>query len=294
MSDIRRVGFVVNVQKDRAPQLTASLTASLRKRGIEFFCEEENAERLGMPAGDAARFQSADLCVVLGGDGTMLRASRILGNSEVPLLGIHLGSLGFLMENLADEAKAALDSALTGDIEVTPRIRLRVRVFSGSEDERVSPSPRYDVLALNEATVSRGLLSRIIELKTCIDGFPVTCYRADGVIISTPTGSTGYSLSAGGPILAPSLDAIAVTPICPHTLAQRPLVIPGESHIELTLLPGSSEVILSIDGQQSCPLEAFDRIRIEAAATRTLIVRNRNVDFFSILRSRLGWGGGRR
>ena len=141
--------------------------------------------------------------------------------------------------------------------------------------------------------MSKGLLSRIIELKTDIDGLFATTFRADGVIVSTPTGSTAYSLSAGGPILAPSLSAFAVTPICPHSLSQRPLVIPGESRICFSLQPGSSEVCLTIDGQQSFPLSPFDRIRIEASPSRALIIRSRHVDFFSALRTRLGWGGGR-
>lgn len=284
---------MVNTQKPKAIPLTASLISLLRVRGAEFFSEPETAPKIGIPAADAAYFRAADLCVVLGGDGTMIRAVRLLDDAEVPLLGIHVGSLGFMMENMAEEACSALEGVLSGDFEVQPRLKLRISVFSGTPDGRLSPVPRREAMALNEAVVSKGTLSRIIQLKTDIDGLFVTCFRSDGVIVSTPTGSTAYSLSAGGAILAPSLSAIAVTPICPHTLAQRPLVIPGESRIDLSLLPGSSEVCLSIDGQQSCFLEPFDRIQIEAAKSRALIIRNKNVDFFSILRSRLGWGGGR-
>lgn len=294
MGEIRRIGFVVNAQKPRAHAVAANLANLLKSRGVEFFGEREVAPLVGIPAADAAYFKAADLVVVLGGDGTMIRAVRLLGDAEVPLLGVHLGSLGFMMENMADEARAALEGVLSGDFMVMPRLKLRVRVYSGTEQGETSPFPRHEAMSLNEAVVGKGPLSRIIELKTSVDGLQVTSFRADGVIVSTPTGSTGYSLSAGGPILAPSLQAIVVNPICPHTLAHRPLVIPGESHIELSLMPGSDQVFLTIDGQQSFPLEPFDRIRIEAAKSRALLVRNGSVDFFSILRSRLGWGGGGR
>ena len=294
LRSIKRVGFVVNEHKADAPALVKQLGQLLEARRVEFFGEAANAAALGLlPALDERAFREADLCVVLGGDGTLLRAARLLGDSEVPMFGVHLGSLGFMMETAIDEAPALLARALDGGCEVQPRLKLAVRVFGGDGAGRVEAAPRLEARVLNEVVVTKGALSRIVELETWIDGLSVTCFRADGVIISTPTGSTGYSLSAAGPILAPGLSAIAVTPICPHTLAQRPLVVPGTSHIELTLEPGSSEVFLTLDGQRGQPLEPFDRIRIEAAAARALLVRNPRLDFFSILRTRLGWGGGR-
>lgn len=295
MNAIKRVGFVVNEHKPKVPALVKALGRLLRERGVEFFGEAVSADGLGlMPAPESA-FRQADLCLVLGGDGTLLRAARLLGDSEVPLFGVHLGSLGFMTEIPVGEAQELLAQVIDGHFEVQPRIKLDVRLCrsaaAAGEAGQAQELPHAQVL--NEAVVMKGALSRIIELDTWIDGLPMASFRADGVIVSTPTGSTGYSLSAAGPILDPTLSAILVTPICPHTLAQRPLVVPGCRRIELALKSSCSEVFLTLDGQCGWPLRPLDRIRIEVARDRVMLVRNPSLDFFTILRSRLGWGGGR-
>lgn len=302
MSAVRRVGFVVNEHKPEARPLVESLGGFLRERGVEFFGERDNAEALGLTPAPQSAFCQADLCVVLGGDGTLLRAARLLGDGEVPLFGVHLGSLGFMTEIPVDDALPLLGEVIEGRFEVQPRVKLVVSLCRDGDEvaaadttdsagENSRPVPPAQVL--NEAVVMKGALSRIIELDTRIDGLPVASFRADGVIVSTPTGSTGYSLSAAGPILDPTLSAILVTPICPHTLAQRPLVIPGNRRVELSLRPGCSEVFLTLDGQLGWPLRPRDRVRVEVAPSRVMLVRNPRLDFFTILRSRLGWGGGR-
>lgn len=289
---MKRVGFVVNEHKAEVPALVASLGGLLRDRCIEFFGEAGSAERFGLvPAGEDA-FRRADLCIVLGGDGTLLRAARLLGDSEVPLFGVHLGSLGFMTEIPVGDAPSLLAQVIGGRFEVQPRIKLSVCLARG-QGAGEGEGPLREAQVLNEAVVMKGALSRIIELEMRIDGLKVANFRADGVIVSTPTGSTGYSLSAAGPILDPTLSAILVTPICPHTLAQRPLAVPGGRHIELSLGPGCAEVFLTLDGQCGHPLRPHDRVRIEAARSRVMLVRNPRLDFFTILRSRLGWGGGR-
>ena len=308
MSAVRRVGFVVNEHTPEARPLVESLGGFLRERGVEFFGERDNAEALGLTPAPQSAFCQADLCVVLGGDGTLLRAARLLGDGEVPLFGVHLGSLGFMTEIPVDDALPLLSEVIEGRFETQPRVKLAVSLCrdedhgtaTGKNDSAVqcSPSgasqrPFPPAQVLNEAVVMKGALSRIIELDTRIDGLPVASFRADGVIVSTPTGSTGYSLSAAGPILDPTLSAILVTPICPHTLAQRPLVVPGNRRVELSLRPGCSEVFLTLDGQLGWPLRPRDRVRIEVAPSRVMLVRNPRLDFFTILRSRLGWGGGR-
>lgn len=288
---MKRVGFVVNQEKPEAPSLVKALGDFLRARHIEFFGEVSSAEALGLTPALESAFREADLCIVLGGDGTLLRAARLLEDSEVPLFGVHLGSLGFMTEIPIESASSLLAQVVEGRYETQPRIKLEVGLLRDGPETSRQPRPNAQIL--NEVVVTKGALSRIIELETWIDGIPVTCFRADGVIISTPTGSTAYSLSAAGPILDPTLSAILITPICPHTLAQRPLVVPAQSRIELMLKPGSSEVFLTLDGQSGCPLEPFDRIQIQAACSRVMLVRNPHLDFFSILRSRLGWGAGR-
>lgn len=289
---MKRVGFVVNEHKPEVPALVRTLGGFLRARSVEFFGEVGSAGRLDLTPAPEGAFRQADLCVVLGGDGTLLRAARLLGDGEVPLFGVHLGSLGFMTEIPVDEAQSRLAEVIEGRFEVQPRIKLDVRLCRAAPADADAPSPPQ-AQVLNEAVVMKGALSRIVELDTWIDGLPVASFRADGVIVSTPTGSTGYSLSAAGPILDPTLSAILVTPICPHTLAQRPLVVPGCRRVELTLKPGCSEVFLTLDGQRGWPLRPLDRIRIEVARSRVMLVRNPSLDFFTILRSRLGWGGGR-
>ncbi len=293
---IEKVAFVVNIHREDAVALTAELHKLLAERGIQALCEEVVGSAAGLPSGTSAELADADLCVVLGGDGTLLHAAFVLGSRPVPVLGVNLGSLGFLTEVPRSEAVEMLERVLAGDYTLEPRMKLRVQLFRGPDSELV-----HDAEVLNDAVINKGALARISEIEARIDGVPVTRYKADGIIVSTPTGSTGYSLSANGPILYPTMRAVILAPICPHTLTQRPIVVPDDhprgnggqregTIIELALLSERSEVYLTLDGQTGLPLLPGDRVRITQAPNPLMLVRNPRLDFFSVLRTKLRWG----
>jgi NAD+ kinase len=225
---------------------------------------------------------AADLIVVLGGDGTLLSVARDAGRRRVPILGVNLGTLGFLTEVSADEVFAALERVLEGRARIEARMRLEVRLESGG-------SPAGPYLALNDAVISSAEMARMIHLDVRAGGLEVGPYHADGLIVSTPTGSTAYSLSAGGPILFPTMDAVVLTPICAHTLTNRPIVLPGSQRIDVTLMT-DQDVMLTIDGQVGVHLREHDTVQVEKAAARVRLLRFPRTDFFTVLRTKLKWG----
>jgi NAD+ kinase len=223
------------------------------------------------------------LLVVLGGDGTLLSAARYLGGEKVPILGVNLGGLGFLTEITLEELYPVLDRILDGKVETERRMRLHVAVIRQGDK-----AGEYTIL--NDAVISKTVLARIIHLRNSVDGAYVTTYRGDGVIICTPTGSTAYSLAAGGPIVYPSLDSVLITPICPHTLTNRPLLIPDRATVEFILETEESDVRLTLDGQIGCNLLPYDRICITKAQNHVLFIKSPYRDYFEILRTKLKWG----
>lgn len=225
----------------------------------------------------------ADLVVVLGGDGTLISVARLVGEREVPILGVNLGSLGFLTEITLDELYPSLESCLSGDYRVSERMMLRVALVRGGRDVETHQ-------VLNDVVINKGALARIIDMETTVNGSYLTTFKADGLIISTPTGSTGYSLSANGPIIHPDLDCLAITPICPHTLTNRPIVVASDALITVRLQPQNEDVFLTLDGQVGFELKYDDSIRIERAAHRTRLVMSRSKDYFEVLRTKLKWG----
>ena len=230
---------------------------------------------------DPAEF---DLAVVLGGDGSVLRAARTFGDPEVPVLGINLGKFVFLTESTSYEARDVLTDVLDGDYTVEPRMMLRWSVLSDGEViERA--------LGFNDVVLSRTALSRLIAIKFSVDGEHATTYRADGLIVSTPVGSTAHSLAAGGPILYPGMEAFVITPICPHTLSNRPLVLPGESTLELEVEDFVEQPALTVDGQVNRCMEHEQRVRIEKAPHSLKLVRTGRRTFFSTLHDKLDWRG---
>ena len=249
--------------------------------GLRVMFEARTARALGRrPARAPGR---ADLCVVLGGDGTLLAAVRALAGRPVPVLGINLGGLGFMTETTPDETDEVLAEVLRGRYETSRRMTLDAALL-----RRGRVVARDAVL--NDVVIAKSALARMVELRVTIDRRMVTVYRADGLIVSTPTGSTAYSLSAGGPIVHPEMDALLITPICPHTLTMRPLVVPAESTVEVTLVTRDSEVYLTLDGQVGHPLRADDRVRVRRGAHPALMVRSRRRDSYEILRRKLRWG----
>jgi NAD+ kinase len=225
-----------------------------------------------------------DLLIVLGGDGTLLAAARAVGERAVPLLGVNLGTLGFLAETSGEALFEALDGALEGRLVVAERMRLEVGVERGGEVVERQ-------LALNDAVIGKSALSRMIDLETRADGAFVTTYHSDGLIVATPTGSTAYSLSAGGPILLPEGRSIVLTPICPHTLTQRPLVLPGSCRIEILVLDTrGGDVHLTVDGQIGVRLEEGDRLRVVRSEHPARLLVSPGRSRFAVMREKLRWG----
>ncbi len=226
---------------------------------------------------------SVDLIVVLGGDGTMIATARLLDNRDVPVLGINYGTLGYLTEVRVEEMIPALDAALAGDYRLDRRMMLVAELTRG-------PEQMLRNRVLNDVVISKSALARIIEIETWLDKQFVNCFRADGLIVSTPTGSTAYNLSAGGPIVYPSMDAVVITPICPHTLSNRPLVVPDAAEIELVLKTGKEEVALTLDGQVGFSMEKDDRVVIRKSRTTFNLIQPSNRNYFEVLRGKLRWG----
>lgn len=226
----------------------------------------------------------SDLVIVVGGDGTLLHAARVLANQNTPLLGINLGRLGFLVDISPDSMQPHLDRILNGHYEQETRFLLDVSM--GDES-----SPEQAILAFNDVVLHKWNIARMIEFETYVDGQFVNDQRSDGLIVATPTGSTAYALSGGGPLLHPSLNAIVMVPICPHTLSNRPIVVDGDSEIEIHLNHAHAEdVQITCDGQSTIPLMPGESVRIRKSNKPVRLIHPEGYDYYSILRAKLGWG----
>lgn len=283
---MNRVGIVAKPDAAQAPAAVGRLVRWLQARGLAVVLDKDSAglvPDLAVPT--AARSDlpgQVDFLVVLGGDGTLLSVARTVGELGLPLLGVNLGGLGFLTTTTLEEMPAALAAFLEGRMVVEERMMLTARV---RRQGRVAAG----FLALNDVVVMKSATSRIIDFAMAVDGLPATAYRADGLIIATPTGSTAYSLSAGGPILLPTMDAVVITPVCSHTLTNRPIVLPGTSRIEV-VLHTSQDVTVTVDGQVGFNLRQQDVVEVERAGARMRLVRFPHTSFFSVLRTKLKWG----
>lgn len=248
--------------------------------------ESELANMIGYSKGmsEADIREQAELVVVLGGDGTLISVARLFSGKEVPIVGVNLGSLGFLTEVTVEELYPLLERCLEGNPRVSERMMLDVTVFRDSKE-----IDRTHVL--NDMVINKGALARIVDLETKVNRHFLTTYKADGLIISTPTGSTGYSMSAGGPIIHPLMSCIVITPICPHTLTNRPIVVTDDSIISITIASSFDEkVYLTLDGQVGFKLMQGDSIEVRKALKTTGLVRSKDRDYFEILRTKLKWG----
>jgi NAD+ kinase len=281
---VRRLGAVAKTDAAEAPGALRMLAGWAAERGLALLVEKETADLvpdLHLATARKADLPShSDLLIVLGGDGTLLSMARAVGDLAIPIVGVNLGDLGFLTATTLDEMIPALDALLRGEMVIEERMMLATRVHRG--DKVVGTW-----LGLNDTVITKAAMSRIINLSVSIDGQHAILYRADGLIVSTPTGSTAYSLSAGGPILYPTVDSVVLTPICSHTLTNRPIVVPGVQHVEITLLT-SQEVMLTVDGQVGFGLREHDRVEVGRAPAAIRLVRFK--DFFSVLRTKLKWG----
>jgi len=283
---MKRVGIVAKTDRVEAKSVVPSLTTWLVERNIEVVLDRNTAALVPHPAASAERSdlpRQVDLVIVLGGDGTLLSMARLIGGLGVPILGVNLGGLGFLTATTLEELFPGLEALLSGEVLVEERLLLTARVRR--QGERISES-----LALNDVVITKGAMNRIIDLEVSVDGQYATSYRADGLIISTPTGSTAYSLSAGGPIVYSTMDALVLTPICSHTLTNRPIVLPADFRIDVTLLSEPQDVVLTMDGQVGVPLKARDVVEVQRFPSRIKLIRFPQKHFFSVLRTKLKWG----
>lgn len=280
---IRVVGLVAKYEEKKAADMVRWLVPWLEKRGRRVLVEDGVARAGGKSCSKKELAKKADLIISLGGDGTLLNIAPLVERAEVPILGVNMGGLGFITEVAVDEFEAVLTRTLEGDYVVEKRMTLEVQVRS--KKGRLS---KFRIL--NDAVITKGARSRIIDLETHVGDEYLCNYRADGLIISTPTGSTAYSLAAGGPILQPALGAIILCPICPHTLTNRPIVVSSKSTIRVTLRSSGGRVILSPDGQQGIRLDNGDQVQARDFGMPVSLIKVPSRSYFEILHQKLKWG----
>lgn len=284
---IKTVGIISRPRRQDIALVVPPLVKWLKAHGAQVACDSETGDCLGsgdvqtrkreeLPAG-------ADLLIVLGGDGTLLSAARTSAGYSVPILAVNLGSMGFLTTVAQDEMYSDLEEIFQGRHSISERVMLEAEIVRGG-------ASAWRQIALNDAVLNKAALARIMDVDLRVDGEMVTTYKADGLILSTPTGSTAYSLAAGGPIVYPSVEAFVITPICPHTLTNRPLVIPDSATIEVNFRAEDDAVFLTLDGQIGVELAGGDRVRMRKAAKKLLLVRPARKSYYEILRSKLKWG----
>lgn len=283
---MQRIGVVAKPKKPEAEPILRSLVGWLTERGREVVLDQEAAAIFpgagpGLPRAQVVA--GADLVVVLGGDGTLLSVARLIGDREVPILGVNLGGLGFLTEITLDELLPTLEAVLRGQFDVSRRLTLTARVLRAG-----AVIASYE--ALNDAVITKTALSRIVDLEAHVNGEYVATFRADGLIVSTPTGSTAYCLAAGGPIIYPTLPALVIIPICPHTLTNRPLVVPDSAVVEIVQGATGEDVHLTVDGQVGVVLRHRDVVAIRRSERTIALIKSPKLNYFELLRAKLKWG----
>lgn len=281
-----RIGIITKPNEPRAAELAARISVWAAEHEINLFVNDRVKD---LPPGtfSASARDIADNCevlVALGGDGTMIATARLVSGRGTPVLGVNLGTLGYLTEFAAEDVIPALESVVRGDYETDRRLMLDWRVVRDGDQVGAGS-------ALNDIVVNKSALARIIDIDCAVGRHYVTTYRADGLIVATPTGSTAYNLSAGGPIIAPGVEAIAIAPICPHTLTNRPLVLPHYAQLSLRIHTREQEVMLTSDGQTGMPLMPDDCVEIKKSAKTFNTISAKDRDYFEILRNKLKWSG---
>jgi NAD+ kinase len=280
MRKIRAVGISAKPTAPVALQYAAQVIEDLRQRGIDVCLDFATADKLGdrghcVAKGDLGKH--SDLLITFGGDGTLLSVARN-APAGVPVLGVNMGTLGFLTEVRAEEFPAVLEQVLDGDYSTSDRVAFDVSVDGRS------------FRVLNDATINKSALARIVDIKVTVSGLFVSTFRADGLIVATPTGSTAYNLSAGGPIVYPTMGAVIITPICPHMLTNRPIVLPDNLDIEIGIATPNQEIFLTLDGQEGLPITERDHVRIRKSPQSVLLVQSPDKNYFDVLRAKLKWG----
>jgi NAD+ kinase len=284
MQKISSVAIISKPKIAKAPDIVCELLTWLAERGIRYCCDEQTAQY----AGETDFFSreelpdDVDLVIVLGGDGTLLSAARVIAGREIPLLAVNLGHLGFLTSITVDQLYPELERAMRGEARIGRRRLLDCELVRDNE-----VIGQYS--ALNDVVITKSMLARMIDLDTFVDNHFVAAYKLDGLIISTPTGSTAYSLSAGGPVIFPSVAAVCITPICPHMLTNRPVIVPDSSVIQV-ISNGEEGTYLTIDGQRGEPLVKGDRVVCRSSQNTVNLIRPPKLLFFDVLREKLKWG----
>jgi NAD+ kinase len=281
---MEKIGIISKTGVPEPAEILRELLPWLRQKGCETYVDNETASILNIRGTPRSRIPSlAEVIIVLGGDGTMLSVARLVGEKGVPILGVNIGGLGFLTAVQKGELSEVIAKVLAGECSVEERIMLTACVFRHSECIA-------EYIVMNDVVVNKGALARIIDLETYIDHNYVATFKADGLIISTPTGSTGYALSAGGPILYPTLNSIILAPICPHTLTNRPIVLPDNVLVEIVLRSVNEDVFLTLDGQVGFSLRQNDTVNVKKSEFKTKLYIPCERDYFQILRAKLKWG----
>jgi len=282
---MRVIGVVVKRGRTQAIELARELVAWVTSRGLATLVESDNAGAIGAGRGTNKEdiIAEADLIVVLGGDGTLLSVARLMQQRAVPILGVNLGGLGFLTAVTTDELMPMIEQVLAGKYRVDHRMTLDVTLWRGT-------TALAERQVLNEAVITKGALARVIDLDTRVDEQEVCVYKADGLIVTTPTGSTAYSLSAGGPIVYPSLGVMVLSPICPHTLNNRPIVLPDTAVVRVTVRSPDEDVVLTLDGQEGMKLHSDDVVEVRKGSSSVPLIATESRTYFDVLRSKLRWG----
>ncbi len=282
---MRSIGIAAKISSPVAIDYASRIAADLRTRGYDICLDFGTADKLndrGPCVSKADLGKRSDLLITFGGDGTLLSVARYAPKG-VPVIGVNMGTLGFLTEVRVEEFPEVLEAVLSGKYEAEDRVTLDV-VVEGQQRERRS----YRVL--NDATINKSALARTIEMRVTVSGLFVSTFRADGLIVSTPTGSTAYNLSAGGPIIYPTMGAVVITPICPHMLSNRPIVLPDTSEVEIGIVTKNQEIFLTLDGQEGLPVGERDRVSVRKSDQPVLLVQSPNKNYFDVLRNKLKWG----
>jgi NAD+ kinase len=282
---MRTIGVVVKRGRAQAIELASQLVGWLRDRHLTALIEPECAGKIdgGETADKEQMIARADLLVVLGGDGTLLSVARLMRKRAVPILGVNLGGLGFLTAVTTDELFPMMDRIIAGQMTIDYRLTLEVTLWRAGIVQS-----QHQVL--NDAVINRGVLSRVLDLQTTVDGQDLCIYKADGLIVTTPTGSTAYSLSAGGPIVHPSVGVMVLSPICPHTLTNRPIVLPDTAVVRVTIRAPDEEVVLTLDGQEAVKLRNEDVVELRKGQVSVPLIQSATRRYFDVLRSKLRWG----
>ncbi len=284
---MKRIAILTKPKFPDVKPILKDLVGWLRENHKEVVLDRENSSLIGEHTNlkKSQIAAAADLLLVLGGDGTMLNAARLVEEQGVPILGVNMGGLGFLTEISLDQLYPTLGRIFAQDYSVEERLMLRAQIHR--HGEHVARST-----VLNDVVVNKGTLARMIEVHIAVDGQFVTRLRGDGLILSTPTGSTAYSLSAGGPIIAPSVQALILTPISPHTLTHRPLLVPGTANVEVTLVSKDEGAMTTFDGQVGVAMTQGDTVTVSASQYRTRLIRLSDRTYYDVLRRKLKWGDG--